>query len=1839
MSDVPDRLTSEDLDAAYAFGGVAHDTLVGLVRRAGGRGQGDEALDRAAPGSPVAAMLRYADGAHDSLEGLDRTVLLAAGAAALLDAADPHRAIPVLEGALSAADDDPAVGGAAARLLELAYLRAGRPGRAARLVDDRKPEGLAPAELRRVEWLRRAGDERAVQGYLALLMEGPDPYALACLEEIYEARSDAPALAALHAEAARRETDPAVRALHRYRLGEVLQAMGRADEAAEAFARAEDGGDLGALVRSRRLRLLREGSDAQAYARSLRDQADALGDTARARALLVMAGRVALEKGEVGAAVGWLQQARQRAGGAGRAAELLAEALLAVGDLAGIAALHEGPLAALLARTPYPGVVAAPCSLLAADAAGDRLGVSLSCRRWAESLPDGPMAAALLTAAACFAPSDAAARDHLARAAQSDPTFVPGRVAQVRTAQAAGRRREVLVAAKAAADIVDDRERARGLLIQAAEAADALGEDDQAAALRAEAGQEAPTRLPALPVAPDPEELVWAAGRLESERGDVEALLLLAEDADRRELRADAAELYERAWAAVGRDGEAAAVRALTALERLYEDLGRVDERLGVLTRLFEASEGDERRRWRRILADLRADHGELTAAAQVMNEALHDEPPSPGALRRLAELAGEAGRHDLQALALESLARNIGDSAERSRLYLTAALLYRDELGGGGVVLESAMLAFMCDNDHREAFELLEELYTADGRWREVLGIYDLALSRARRGGPYDAGDLLRSRGLVEARRLDRPQDAVQTLLCALQEAPRDERTASALEALVTVTGDLDSRVRMLELRAGALTAAERGPVLAMAAAVCAEAGEHARAVQLLLRARRLDRSDTRTGNALRRSLGALGDWAGLAELELELADRASSAAVAAARLADAAAALEKAGDTLRAVAALERASDATPADPGLLDELERLCDETHSWDRLLEVHERKLMLTDSPRERARIRFRIGSLHELALGDDDAAAASYRMALQEDPACVPALHGLREIHVRHRDWLGAVRALEAEVAAWQAPDVRAELWSRIAEIRLDGLDDEAGAAQAWRQALEQVDGHLPALRGLVPILIEEGRWESAARHAERWADREAATGDTEGRVLALTCRARTDLALGGVRRAAQTLIEALSADPTHEGAREALGELVERPAAGALPQSMLSELERVAREAGDDRDLASALLLKGRAAQAEGRRDDATALYREALTRSPASDGPRRALAEALAAGRRWGEVAEVLAGAAEAGAAGWIGFLIDAAYVRLDFMDDPKGATSLFDRAAHALGPTGDTGVTEVPVNRDTTERDRQVRRALFGHAQALRGGGDPVAGVRQMLRLIDLEETRPVGQEGPRSLARYRRYLGLLQFEAGDREAGLTELRAAVAEAPGDPECALTLARLLREGGAPEAEAVLAEAARQAEPEEALRLDRARARQMARTGRPDGALALLEQSVLVASDPTETLCTLAEIERSAFDDGGRRAEARYAGLLKTDLTERRAWRGLADLHDRARRIDRLYLTRSLWSLLSPLVDEEGLTVPAHESRARAERPGALDGAVLEGHVLHPLAEDPLWSLWPAAWEHLDRTYPEAPPPDDRARPVDLERRDDAVAAAVRSVCAMVRVPGDLEVWIEPAGDRVYAVPGAPARLFVGAAWAGVGAAWEGAEVDPAALRFHIGRALALLGGDRAHAAGDPALALPAAQLVAALFREVVGLPPDAGGAPPDLPRRLVKLARDRLAEQPRWSEATPDPAAFIEGVRRTTDRIGMLASGDPRAAVLALLAQEGRPPALALAPALAPAPAAFAASDRPPRGDWAAREDVADLVRWTLSEHAAAAREAMGLGLGGAPTDNGPSIERAG
>jgi len=1329
-------------------------------------------------------------------------------------------------------------------------------------------------------------------------------------------------------------------------------------------------------------------------------------------------------------------------------------------------------------------------------------------------------------------------------------------------------------ATRALVELLPDGEgdRAAELLQAAADAAEALGEDEDAAALRrraagCRAGAEAATEAAAV---------AWER-RLEQEPGCDEAL---------------------------------------EALDNLYERLGRSARRREVLvSRLRRADAGLP---VRRALARLELDLGDATAAVRLI-----EDPPEgtdPATLRLLARAAAAAGDEEAAALALETLARRITDPAERSRLYLRAAETYREVLGDVPVVLENAMLAFMCDRDHEEAFRTLARLYEQAERWREVVGICDLSLARARDGGPYEPAVLLRRRGRVEARHLDRPREAVATLLEALAVAPEDEETLGALDTLITATGDHAARRRMGELLAECGPAEGRRGALLLAAEGATMAGDRRGAVALLERALSRLPDDGEVADRLAEAYAELEDWPRLADLHLALTEGTPAAEQERAALLDAARVLEdRLSDLPGALLALERAVAAAPEDGELLDELAGRLEAAGHWDRMLAVTEHQWELAETDEQRALVRVRQGAVRRAGEDDRAGAEAAWREALEFDTGCLAALHALRELFSDGEDWDRLLEVLEAEVEVLRDDGARAEVLYRLGEVHLEGRRDPSAAAEAWRRALAAAPEHELSVRQLLYLLLAQRAWDEAAPLAEALVRLTAGAEDPQEPCHAWTLRARVALAQGQGNLAAEALVAALGVDPGSEPAQRVLAELVSSPAAGEVPAAQLDALEATLQGAGQ-RGQASMHLLRGRVAESELQTEEALERYRRSVEADPTSSGARRAWAGLLGRLRRWREAADVLAEAPELAAerGEWLLLQVEAADLRMERLEDVEGAVDTYAGVAEALSPPPDDerADREPPQTRSATavsQAEALLRRALFGQAQGQRQLGRFEEAVTTVRRLCRLEEAHPVGAHGPASLGRYRHFLGRL-YEEGleDDEAARAAFCRGVEAAPGDPVCAIGLARFLARSDTDAADEALQEAIRAAEGEEggpggasAQRLVCYRARLWECAGDPQGAADLLMDAAGTAVDPVGPRKALAALYLRSFEHGVAFALSAYHEILRSDPASTDALRGLLDVYERTEQPDKLFHARAIHGLLSARAPEPEESA-AREVSERLAGSAELEMGLVEQLLLHRQAKSPIWALWPVAAGYLALVYPVAPPADPGTRRVWPDQSDHPLSealAGLRSFLGAELVDG-LEVHVGPGRRGVVGYPGSPPAL-----WVGEDVVFG--ETAPGALRFLLARAAVLLRDGRGLALVEDADAgISAVRSVAALFHAAVGSEPPGGGLPADLPRGLVRAARAALAGDTTFAEAEPDPEAYVEGVRRTADRVGLLACGDP---VLALRVLVGRDAAV-------PDRCAQALRSQP---------DAAALVRFVVSEEHFAARQALGVAL---PRDEG-------
>lgn len=539
--------------------------------------------------------------------------------------------------------------------------------------------------------------------------------------------------------------------------------------------------------------------------------------------------------------------------------------------------------------------------------------------------------------------------------------------------------------------------------------------------------------------------------------------------------------------------GERVRADSLAALERLFSQSGRYEELAHILRQQAEAARGiqgasglQQRAGVLESLAKLLA--GPLDQPAQAratLNEVLDLTPQHLDALLLAAELDRRMERWESRVATLERAARLVEDQRQRSVLYHDIAQIYeqRDQIN---LAVENYMVSFMCDNRHVATFRRLETLYERYGRWGELVGVYELAIKTLEQDPDhgYDAEQLWARKSQVEFHHLEREGDAARSLLEALRLNPHDERYVRLLETIAGQERDSSLLIAAYQTRIAALnehSEARRDLMLTLAERWEAldrlqpEALDTYRAV--LTQWPHNQRAAERVESLCKQ----LALWPELVAFYQERLDAASSAeAVIPLCWAIAQVAERKLRDLDLAIRTYTALLDIVPGNLDVLRALGRLFEATKQWDRLIEISQREVKLTAQPDKKAHVYFKMGSIHETFHQDLTQAIACYEAAIELDPRCVPALHGLREIHRRQSDWPRVIQTLEREATLWDKPREQASIHAMIADVYRDNLGDLLNAEHHVRLALTLAENFQGARRRLLELHMVRERWAEA---------------------------------------------------------------------------------------------------------------------------------------------------------------------------------------------------------------------------------------------------------------------------------------------------------------------------------------------------------------------------------------------------------------------------------------------------------------------------------------------------------------------------------------------------------------------------------------------------------------------------------------------------------------------------------------------------------------------------------------------------------------------------------------
>jgi golgin subfamily B member 1 len=416
-------------------------------------------------------------------------------------------------------------------------------------------------------------------------------------------------------------------------------------------------------------------------------------------------------------------------------------------------------------------------------------------------------------------------------------------------------------------------------------------------------------------------------------------------------------------------------------------------------------------------------------------------------------------------------------------------------------------------DSAHIASLDRLESFYRSDERWRDLASLLERRVSFAE-DVVSDSSARARSRELAALyeNQLDRPYEAIDTLERSLRTIEDEARATEDPELLEELASLLDGLARLY------------GRVDLIS-----------KAIDTLGRLR-----DLATDAGQRRLIG------------LRIAELQGG----------------HAGGTNRALEAYESVLADAPDDVDALNALDKAYEALGRYEDLVAVLQRRIALA-SAGDKIELVIRLAGIYEERMGNPDAAATALRglgaLVIENNDVAIALLRNLRRAGLAHEaatllsqriDRFDAINASSGEIGA---------LYVELGRLRLEDMDDTAGATQALQRALDVDTDRSDALSLLGKIYLERNDFATYAELRVREARGQSNNPDAVAAWLDAGDVFRGQLR--DARRAENCFEEALRLDPDNTRALRALVSVLSSEGQEARAQALLQkQLEIVSR-------------------------------------------------------------------------------------------------------------------------------------------------------------------------------------------------------------------------------------------------------------------------------------------------------------------------------------------------------------------------------------------------------------------------------------------------------------------------------------------------------------------------------------------------------------------------------------------------------------------------------------------------------------------------------------------------
>ncbi len=543
---------------------------------------------------------------------------------------------------------------------------------------------------------------------------------------------------------------------------------------------------------------------------------------------------------------------------------------------------------------------------------------------------------------------------------------------------------------------------------------------------------------------------------------------------------------------------------AIARLKEMYEKRRDWEKLIRTMQREVELLPEDDRLLRYAEMADLATQRLRKPAVCiELWQKVLEGDPTNPEALSSLAQLYERAREWEPLAEILEQLVAADTDVVEIKQQLQKLGMIYADKIGNDEGAVRAFKQLLDLDPSDRRAQEQLKRRYVALGAWDELESFY-------AENQQWD--ELIRI--------LERQAEASET------EA--DDRTALLFRAARLWEEKKEKPDRAARVYEKIIAADPDNVQAAEALTPIYEGAHDARKLVSVLEVRLKHAEDDETRVAL------LGEIGHVFEERLKQPETA----------------FEKYLEAF----ALAPNSEAVRLD------VERIAGEMNAWDQLVSGYESAIEATSDPNEAVPIRLSYAqTLTQLERIDD--AISQYQRVFELESDNRQAIACLGDLFYRTERYRDLLDVYARQIELEDDIDIRRQIAYRRAQLLADALEDVDSAIESYEGILEEYSvGEADACRELERLYESESRWLDLGQLLER---RIEAGPDSEEELAALKFRLGrvSELHLEDGVRAVGLYREVLSLLPEHDGAREALEQLLDDEDAAAEASRVLEPI------------------------------------------------------------------------------------------------------------------------------------------------------------------------------------------------------------------------------------------------------------------------------------------------------------------------------------------------------------------------------------------------------------------------------------------------------------------------------------------------------------------------------------------------------------------------------------------------------------------------------------------------------------------------------------------------------